>query len=172
MSISTADTEAEQNGRPKICSPTGRCVCDTRVPPNTEGESDELSSCGIQNYNKDSQCNENMDFNSDREPKSNESSWEDYEECSDDLEIISKEETPAVPQTEFQTQSRNMTICRKENSSVSSGTGPLVEIQTLVTWQIFRRMKRSHRWNNSPVVEYRVVNVRVVSNIWNGTLMT
>ena len=39
-----------------------------------------------------------------------------------DLEIISKEETSAVPQTEFQTQSRNMTIRRKENSSVSSGT--------------------------------------------------
>ena len=29
MSISTADTETEQNGRPKICSPTGRRVSDT-----------------------------------------------------------------------------------------------------------------------------------------------
>ena len=122
MSISTADTEAEQNGRPKICSPTGRCVSDTRVPPNTEGESDELSSSGIRNYNKDSQCNENMDFNSDQEPKSDESSWVDYEACSDDLEIISKEGTPAVARTEFQTELRNRTICRKENSSVSSGT--------------------------------------------------
>ena len=55
MSISTADTETEQNGRPKICSPMGRWVGDTQVPLNTEGESDELSSCGIQNYNKDSQ---------------------------------------------------------------------------------------------------------------------
>ena len=33
MSISTADTEAEQNGRPRICSPTERRVSDTRVPP-------------------------------------------------------------------------------------------------------------------------------------------
>ena len=90
-----ADTEAEQNGRPKICSPTGRCVSDTRVPPNTEGESDDLSSSGIRNYNKDSQCNENMDFNSDQEPKSDESSWEDYEACSDDLEIISKRRDPS-----------------------------------------------------------------------------
>ena len=42
--------------------------------------------------------------------------------CSDDLKIISKEGAPAVPRTEFQTQIRNVTICRKENSSVSSGT--------------------------------------------------
>ena len=76
----------------------------------------------VRNYNKDSQCNENMDFNSDQEPKSDESSWEDYEACSDDLEIISKEGTPAVPRTEFQTELRNMTIRRNENSSVSSGT--------------------------------------------------
>ena len=130
ISISTADTEAEQNVRPRICSPTGRRVSDTRVPLNTEenevkicpwmdcllkGESDG-------NYNKDPQCNENMDFNSDREPTSDHSSWEDYEVCSDDLEIISKEGAPAVPRTEFQTQIRNVTICRKENSSVGSGT--------------------------------------------------
>ena len=31
MTISTADTEAQQNGRPIICSPTGRRVSDTRV---------------------------------------------------------------------------------------------------------------------------------------------
>ena len=36
MSISTADTEAEQNRRLRICSPTGRRVSDTRVPPTTE----------------------------------------------------------------------------------------------------------------------------------------
>ena len=35
MSISTADTETEQNGRPRICRPTGRCVSDTREPMNT-----------------------------------------------------------------------------------------------------------------------------------------
>ena len=128
MSISTADTEAEQNGRQRICSPTGWRVSDTRVPPNTEedevincpwidcllkGESDELSSSGIRNYNKDPQCDENIDFNSDREPTSDESSWEDYEACSDDLVIISKERAPEI---------RNVTICRKENSSVGSGT--------------------------------------------------
>ena len=33
-----------------------------------------------------------------------------------------KEGAPAVPRTEFQTQIRNVTICRKENSSVGSGT--------------------------------------------------
>ena len=107
------------------------------MPPNTEedeviicpwmdcllkGEFDELALSGIRNYNRDTQCNENMDFNSDREPTSDESSWEDYEEGSDDLEIISKEGAPAVPRTEFQTQIRNVTICQKENSSVNSGT--------------------------------------------------
>ena len=38
MSISTTDTEAEQNGRPIICIPTGWRVSETRVPPNTEEE--------------------------------------------------------------------------------------------------------------------------------------
>ena len=123
MSISTADTEAEQNGRPRICSPTGRCVSDTRVPPNTEeGESDELSSSGIRNCNKVSQRNENMDFISDREPMSAELSWEDDVACSDDLEIILETGAPAVPRTELQTQIRNVTIYRKENSSVGAGT--------------------------------------------------
>ena len=66
MSISTADTETEQNGRPRICSPTGRFVSDTREQPKTEvGESDELSSSGIHNCNRDSQYNECMDFISD-----------------------------------------------------------------------------------------------------------
>ena len=36
MSISTTDTEAEQNGETRICIPTGRRVSDTGVPPNTE----------------------------------------------------------------------------------------------------------------------------------------
>ena len=45
MSISTTDTDTEQNGRPESCSQTGRCVSDTREPPNTKDvESDELSS--------------------------------------------------------------------------------------------------------------------------------
>ena len=88
MSISTADTEAEQNGRPTNCSPTGRRGSDTRVPPNTEedeeiicpwmdcllkGESDEFSPSDIPNYRNDIQYND-------------------------------------------------VTICRKENSSVNSGT--------------------------------------------------
>ena len=78
MSISTADTETEQNGKPRICSPTGRCVSDTREPPNTEdGESDELSASGIQNCNNDAQHNEYMDLISDHEPTSAEVSWED-----------------------------------------------------------------------------------------------
>ena len=109
MSISTTDTEEEQNGRPRICIPMGRRVSDTRVPPNTEEdqviicpwmdcllnrESDESSSIGIRNYNKDPQWNENMDLHSDQEPTSDESSWEDYEACSDNLEIISKEGGP------------------------------------------------------------------------------
>ena len=138
MSISTMDTEEEKNGRPRICMPTGRRVSDTRVPPNTEEnqviicpsmdcllkrESDESSSSGIRNYNKDPQWNENMNLHSDREPTSDESSWEDYEACSDDLESISKEGAPVVPLTAFQTHIRNVAI----NSSVGSGTdGTLV----------------------------------------------
>ena len=65
MSISTADTEAEQSETPRICSPTGRGVSDTRAPPNTEedeiiicpwmdcllkGESDDSSASGIRKY--------------------------------------------------------------------------------------------------------------------------
>ena len=137
MSISTTDTEEEQNGRPRICIPTGRRVSDTCVPPNTKEdqviicpwmdcmlnrESDESSSIGIRNYNKDPQGNENMDLRSDREPTSDESSEEDYEACSDNLETISEEGGPVVPQTAFQTHIRNVAICHKENSSVGSGT--------------------------------------------------
>ena len=137
MSISTADTEAEQTVRPTNCSQTGRRGSDTRVPPNTEedediicpwmdcllkGESDESSSSEIQNYNKDPPYNEHMDFNSDREPTSDDSSWENYEVCSDDFKIISKEGALAVPRPEFETQITDVTICRKENSSVDSGT--------------------------------------------------
>ena len=137
MSISTTDTEEEQTGRPRICIPTGWRVSDTLVPPNTEEdqviicpwmdcllnrESDESSSIGIRNYNKDPQGNETMDLHSDREPTSDESSWEDYEACSDNLEIISKEGGPVVPRTAFQTHIRNVAICRKENSSVGSGS--------------------------------------------------
>ena len=91
-------------------------------------ESDESSSSGIRNYNKDPQWNENRDFHSDREPTSDESSWEDYEACSDDLEIISKEGAPAVPRTAFQTHIRNVAICRKENSSVGSGTDDIGDL--------------------------------------------
>ena len=127
----------ERNGRPRICIPTGRHVSDTCVPPNTEEdqviicpgmdgllkrEYDESSSIGIRNYNKDPQWNETMDFHSDREPTSEESSWEDYEACSDNLEIISKEGGPVVPRSAFQTHIRNVAICRKDNNSVGSGT--------------------------------------------------
>ena len=63
-----------------------------------------------------------MDLHSDREPTSDESSWEDYEAGSDNLEIIWKEGGPVVPLTAFQTHIRNVAICRKENSSVGSGT--------------------------------------------------
>ena len=123
MSISTADMETEQNGMPSIYSPTGQCVSDTREPPNTEnGESDELSSSGSQNCNNDSQHNECMDLISDREPTLAEVSWEDDGTCSDDSDIILETGAPAVPQTELQTQIRNVIIRRKENSSVSSGT--------------------------------------------------
>ena len=73
MSISTVDTESEQNGRPINCSPTGRRGSDTRVPPNTEedediicpwmdclleGESDEFSSIDIPYYRKVIQYND------------------------------------------------------------------------------------------------------------------
>ena len=137
MSITTTDTEAEQNGRPRICIPTGRRVSDTRVPLNTEEdqvitfpwmdcllnrESDESSSLGIRNYNRDTRGNENVDFHSDREPTSDESSWEDYEAASDISEIISNEGGPAVPQTAFEYHIRNVAISCIENSSVGSGT--------------------------------------------------
>ena len=49
-------------------------------------------------------------------------SGEDDGACSDDLEIILETGAPAVPRTELETQIRNVTICRKENSSVGAGT--------------------------------------------------
>ena len=137
MSICMTDTEAEQNGRPRICIPTGWRVSDTRVPPNTEEdqvltfpwmdcllnrESDESSSLGIRNYDKDTRGIENVDFHSDREATSDESSWEDYEAASDILKIISNEGGPVVPQTAFEYHMRNLAICCIENSSVGSGT--------------------------------------------------
>ena len=105
------------------------------MPPNTEEdqviifpwmdcllnrESDE--SLGIQNYNRDPRGNENVDLHSDREPTSDESSWEDYEVASDNVEIIWNAGGPVVPQTAFEYHIRNVAICCKENSSVGSGT--------------------------------------------------
>ena len=75
------------------------------------------------NYNRDIQGIENVDFHSDREPTSDESSWEDYEAASDILEIISNEGGPVVPQTAFGYHIRNVAIRCIENSSVGSGTG-------------------------------------------------
>ena len=69
----------------------------------------------------DSQHNECMDLISDREPTLAEVSWEDDGTCSYDSDIILETGAPAVPQTELQTQIRNVIIRRKENSSVSSG---------------------------------------------------
>ena len=137
MSISMTDTEAEQNGRPRIGIPKGRRVSDTCVPPNTEEDqaiafpwmdcllnrdSDESSSPGIQNYDRDTRGNENLDFHSDREPTSDESLWEDYEAASDISEIRSNEGGPVVPQTAFEYHIRNVTIYSMKNNSVGSGT--------------------------------------------------
>ena len=137
MSISTADIEAEQSITPRICSQTGRGVTDTRAPPNMEedeiiicpwkdgllkGESDDSSASDIRKHNMDYPYNKNVKFNSDRDLTSDDSSWEDYEECSDDLEVKSEEGSPAVPRIESQTKIRNVTIRRKDNSSVGSGT--------------------------------------------------
>ena len=60
--------------------------------------------CTVQNYRKDIQYNDNMDFNSDREPTSDDSSCEIYEPCSDDVGIISKEGAIAVPRPKFERQ--------------------------------------------------------------------
>ena len=137
MSISTTDTEAEQNGGTRICIPTGRRVSDTGVPPNTEEdqviicpwmdcmlnrESDESSSIGIRDYNKDPQMHENMDLHSDRDRTSDESSWEDYETGSDYSEIRSKEGGPVGPLTEYQAHIKYVAIYRKDNILVGSRT--------------------------------------------------
>ena len=67
-----------------------------------------------------------------------------------------------IPNYRKDIQYNDVTICEKENSSVNSGTdGGNSDIGVL-----------AYRWNNSPVVEYPVVNVRGVSNIWSGALMT
>ena len=107
------------------------------MPPNTEEnqvitfpwmdcllnrDSDESSSPGIQNYDRDTRGNENFDFRSDREPTSDESLWEDYEAASDISEIGSNEGDPVVPQTAFKYHIRNVAIYGMKNSSVGSGT--------------------------------------------------
>ena len=63
-----------------------------------------------------------MDLISDREPTSAKVSWEEDGTCSIDSDVILETGAPAVPRTELQTQTRNVIIRRKENSSVSSGT--------------------------------------------------
>ena len=119
MSISTADIEAAQNITSRICSQTGQVVTDTRAPPNTEedeiincpwmdgllkGESDDSSASDIRKYNMDYPYNRNVKFNSDRDLTSDDSSWEDYEKFSDDLEVKSEEGSPAVPRIDSQTK--------------------------------------------------------------------
>ena len=85
-------------------------------------ESDESSSIGIRNYHKDPQGYENMDLHSDRDPTSDESSWEDYETGSDDSEIRSKDGGPVGPLTGSQAHVRYVAIYRRDNSSVGSRT--------------------------------------------------
>ena len=137
MSISMTDMETEQNGRPRIGIPTGRRVSDTCVPPNTEEDqvitfpwmdclfnrdSDESLSPGIQNYDRDTRGSENVNFHSNREPTSDESSREDYEAASDISEIRSNKGGPVVPQTAYEYHIRNVAIYGMKNSSVGSGT--------------------------------------------------
>ena len=75
-----------------------------------------------------------------------------------------------IPKYRKDIQYNDVTICEKENCSVNSGTdGGNSDIGVLAD---FRTMKKSQRWNNSPVVEYPVVNVRGVSNRWSGALKT
>ena len=114
MSISTADTEAEQNIGPRICSPTGRRVSDTRVPPNTEEDEVSSVSSGTDGRNsvigdladfsadeEESQlaqfsgcripgcqcegCNEYMEWDSDDMTDSEDSEWEDPDEMANRL---------------------------------------------------------------------------------------
>ena len=75
MSISTADTEAKQNIGPIICSPTGRHVSDTRVPPNTE--EDEVSSVSSGTDGRNSDIGDLADFSADEE----ESQLEQFSGC-------------------------------------------------------------------------------------------
>ena len=73
MSTSSIDIESEQNERPTHGSVMGRCVSDSRVPPNTEEdedinypwtdcllneESDEKSSIDIQQNGRKIQYND------------------------------------------------------------------------------------------------------------------
>ena len=118
MSISTTDTEAEQNGRPRIGIPTGRRVSDTCVPPNTE--EDQVITFPWMDclLNRDSDESSSPD----REPTSDDSLWEDYEAASDISEIRSNEGGPVVPQTALQYHIRNVAIYGMKNSSMGSGT--------------------------------------------------
>ena len=145
MSISTADMEAKQNGRPTSCSTTGRRDSDIRVPLNTEEdedvicpwmdcllnkESDEFSSVDIPNHRKDIQYN---DMTICRKEYSLVDSGTDG--GNSDIGVLAD-----FSDDEEESQVKQFSGCRKVCMVVRWW-----KIQTLVSWRIFRMMKRSHR---------------------------
>ena len=111
-SVVTTDAEEEQNRTSRIYTPTQRCVIDTCVPTNTEEDnvmicplidclskqkSDESPEIDMLYNDRDSQWNETEEFYSDQELTTDESSCEEYEPWSNDLQHRSVMRDPVDP---------------------------------------------------------------------------
>ena len=74
-----------------------------------------------------------------------------------------------IQQKDRKFQYNEVTIYVSENSTVNSGTDG--RNSDIGSCRIFQMTMRRHGWNNCRVVEYPVVNVTGVSQLWNGARM-
>ena len=111
-SVVTTDAEEEQNRTSRIYTPTQRCVIDTCIPTNTEEDnvtlcplidclskqkSDESPEIDKLDNDRDSQWNETEEFYSGQKLTTDESSCEEYELWSNDLQHMSVMRDPVDP---------------------------------------------------------------------------
>ena len=126
----TTDTEEEQNSTSQIHTPTGRRVSDIGVLPNTEEDQvtlcpwidcllnqgpDELSEIDRRNNDRDPKWNGTAEFYSDQELTTDESSWEDYEPWSNNVQDTSVMRDPVDPPEMSHLHKRNSAEQCKDN---------------------------------------------------------
>ena len=137
-SLITTDTEEEQNSTSQIHTPTGRRVSDIGVPPNTEEDQvtlcpwidcllnqgpDESSEIDRRNNDRDPEWNGTAEFYySDQELTTDESSWEDYEPWSNNVQDTSVMRDPVDPPEMSHLHKRNSAEQYEDESSVYAET--------------------------------------------------